>query len=95
MEEFLQKWADEKLAKTPSILGNDAIMHEVEQGLVAFQTLWEHHTDIVFDFFEAWCVRNIFMIPSDVPIVYFPIKRDWPSRLRWKKNKNLWMKLNS
>ena len=69
MEEFLQKWANEKLAKTQSSLGNDAIMHEVEQGLVAFQTLLEHHTDIAFDFFEAWCLRNIFMIPSDLPIV--------------------------
>ena len=69
MEEFLQKWANEKLAKTQSALGSDAIMHEVEQGLVAFQTLLEHHTDIAFDFFEAWCLRNIFMIPSDLPIV--------------------------
>ena len=69
MEEFLQKWADERLAKTQSSLGSDAIMHEVEQGLVAFQTLLEHHTDIAFDFFEAWCLRNIFMIPSDLPIV--------------------------
>ena len=69
MEEFLQKWADEKLAKTQSALGSDAIMHEVEQGLVAFQTLLEHHTDIAFDFFEAWCLRNIFMIPPDLPIV--------------------------
>jgi len=69
MEEFLQKWADEKLAKTQSGLGSDVIMHEVEQGLVAFQTLLEYHTDIAFDFFEAWCLRNIFMIPSDLPIV--------------------------
>ena len=69
MEEFLQKWADEKLAKTETSLGRDAIMHEVEQGLVAFQTLLEHHTDIAFDFFEAWCLRNIFMIPPDLPVV--------------------------
>ena len=44
-------------------------MHEVEQGLVAFQTLLEYHTDIAFDFFEAWCLRNIFMIPPDLPVV--------------------------
>jgi kinetochore protein Mis12/MTW1 len=46
-------------------------MHEIEQGLVVFQTLLEHHTDIAFDFFEVWCLRNIFMIPlaSDLPIV--------------------------
>ena len=29
MEEFLQKWVDEKLAETQSLLGSDAIMHEV------------------------------------------------------------------
>ena len=71
MEEFLQKWADENPAKTQSGSGleSDAIMHEVEQGLVAFQTLLEYHTDIAFDFFEAWSLRNIFMIPSDLPIV--------------------------
>ena len=44
-------------------------MHEVEQGLVAFQTILERPTDIAFDFFEACCLRNIFMIPSDLPIV--------------------------
>ena len=39
---------------------------EVEQGLVAFQTLLEYHTDIAFDFFEAWSLRNIFYIPPEL-----------------------------
>lgn len=69
MEEFLQKWADERLARTQSSLGREATMHEVEQGLVAFQTLLEYHTDIAFDFFEAWCLRNIFMVPPDLPVI--------------------------
>ena len=69
MEEFLQKWADLKARQNTIRLGSDAIMHEVEQGLVAFQTLLERPTDIAFDFFEAWCLRNILMIPSDLPIV--------------------------
>ena len=69
MEEFLRNWADERLASTQSSLGKDALMHEVEQGLIAFQTLLEHHTDIAFDFFEAWCLRNIFMIPPNLPVV--------------------------
>ncbi|CAA7257440.1 unnamed protein product [Cyclocybe aegerita] len=47
----------------------ESTTHEVEQGLVAFQTLLEYHTDIAFDFFEAWCLRNIFMIPGDLPVV--------------------------
>ncbi|KAF5318496.1 hypothetical protein D9619_011034 [Psilocybe cf. subviscida] len=81
MEEFLNKWADERMAledanpkagsRTTSTLNADAdaTIHEVEQGLVAFQTLLEYHTDIAFDFFEAWCLRNIFMIPPDLPVV--------------------------
>jgi len=39
---------------------------EIEQGLVAFQTLLEYHTDIAFDFFEAWSLRNIFFIPPEL-----------------------------
>jgi kinetochore protein Mis12/MTW1 len=39
------------------------------QGLVAFATLLESHTDIAFDFFEAWSLRNIFALPPDLPIV--------------------------
>jgi kinetochore protein Mis12/MTW1 len=70
MEEFLQKWADERVSRDgPSRISAEATTHEVEQGLVAFQTLLEYHTDIAFDFFEAWCLRNVFMIPPDLPIV--------------------------
>ncbi|KAH6915694.1 Mis12 protein-domain-containing protein [Coprinopsis sp. MPI-PUGE-AT-0042] len=42
------------------------LTQEVEQGLVAFQTLLEYHTDIAFDFFEAWSLRNIFFIPPEL-----------------------------
>ncbi|KAJ6541904.1 Mis12 protein-domain-containing protein [Mycena capillaripes] len=42
---------------------------EIEQGLVAFQTLLEFHTDVAFDFFEAWSLRNIFAVPADLPLV--------------------------
>ena len=42
---------------------------EIEQGLVAFQTLLESHVDVAFDFFEAWSMRNIFAVPADLPIV--------------------------
>ena len=34
--------------------------------MVAFQTLLEYHTDIAFDFFEAWSLRNIFFIPPEL-----------------------------
>jgi len=74
MEEFLQKWADERVAQgdenDPKTRANvEETTHEVEQGLVAFQTLLEYHTDIAFDFFEAWSLRNIFVIPPDLPVV--------------------------
>lgn len=42
---------------------------EIEQGLVAFQTLLESHIDIAFDFFELWSLRNIFAIPANLPVV--------------------------
>ncbi|KDR76674.1 hypothetical protein GALMADRAFT_267650 [Galerina marginata CBS 339.88] len=78
MEEFLQKWADERVAQASAGGGGrkdtnqahdqdlEATTHEVEHGLVAFQTLLEYHTDIAFDFFEAWCIRNSFMIPHEL-----------------------------
>ncbi|KAF9270579.1 Mis12-domain-containing protein [Marasmius fiardii PR-910] len=63
LEGFLQQWVEKRSA------GKDYNNQEIEQGLVAFQTLLEHHTDLAFDFFEAWCLRNIFAIPPDLPIV--------------------------
>ncbi|TFK17663.1 hypothetical protein FA15DRAFT_710565 [Coprinopsis marcescibilis] len=45
---------------------SEDLTQEVEQGLVAFQTLLEYHTDIAFDFFEAWSLRNIFFIPPEL-----------------------------
>ena len=67
MEIFLLRWADERV-KMPA--GKDWDSHQdIEQGLVAFQTLLESHIDIAFDFFELWSLRNIFAIPADLPIV--------------------------
>lgn len=67
MEEFLQNWTDKRSAVSPSIEVEG--FQEVEQGLVAFQTLLEYHTDIAFDFFEAWSLRNIFAVPPDLGVV--------------------------
>ena len=69
MEQFLEKWTNDRLANGKSKEDLDTVMSEVEQGLVAFQTLLEHHTDIAFDFFEAWSLRNIFVVPPDLPVV--------------------------
>lgn len=66
MEEFLEKWVEARAERQTDDWDST---QEVEQGLVAFQTLLEHHTDIAFDFFEAWSLRNIFAIPPDLPIV--------------------------
>ncbi|KAJ7750310.1 Mis12 protein-domain-containing protein [Mycena metata] len=60
-EDFLQQRAAQ--------LGEMDGTQEIEQGLVAFQTLLEFHTDVAFDFFEAWSLRNIFAVPADLPLV--------------------------
>ncbi|KAF7307413.1 Mis12-domain-containing protein [Mycena indigotica] len=61
VEDFLRKRADD--------MHQDEMINEIEQGLVAFQTLLEFHTDVAFDFFEAWSLRNIFAVPADLPLV--------------------------
>lgn len=66
IEKFLRRWADNRVEEKG---GDWDGTHEVEQGLVAFQTLLESHVDIALDFFEVWCMRNIFVIPADLPIV--------------------------
>lgn len=66
MEVFLRRWASQREAKLQKDWDST---QEVEQGLVAFQTLLNSHVDIAFDFFEAWSLRNIFAIPADLPIV--------------------------
>lgn len=78
MEDFLLKWAETRSQKQQTNPKKTAAADadadwdttkEVEQGLVAFQTLLEYHTDIAFDFFEAWSLRNIFTIPPGLPVV--------------------------
>ena len=66
MEVFLRRWASEREARVDKDWDST---QEVEQGLVAFQTLLNSHVDIAFDFFELWSLRNIFAIPPDLPIV--------------------------
>ena len=65
MEDFLNRWAETRLEREPDWDADK----ELEQGLVSFQTLLEYHTDIAFDFFEAWSLRNIFALPPDLPLV--------------------------
>lgn len=66
MEVFLRRWASEREEKMDKDWDST---QEVEQGLVAFQTLLNSHVDIAFDFLEAWSLRNIFAIPADLPVV--------------------------
>ncbi len=66
MEVFLRRWASEREKKVD---GDWDSTQEIEQGLVAFQTLLNSHVDSAFDFFEAWSLRNIFAIPPDLPLV--------------------------
>ncbi|KAF7347440.1 Centromere protein mis12 [Mycena venus] len=59
-EDFLQQRISQQ--------GDMESTQEIEQGLVAFQTLLEFHTDVAFDFFEAWSLRNIFAVSADLPL---------------------------
>ncbi|TBU28316.1 Mis12 protein-domain-containing protein [Dichomitus squalens] len=71
MEQFLQRWADARVSN-PDPKSNNPDWdptQEIEQGLVAFQTLLESHVDVAFDFFEAWSMRNIFAVDADLPVV--------------------------
>lgn len=65
MEGFLRRWVITRSQK----VGDWDSNQDVEQGLVAFQTLLYNHVDIAFDFFEAWSMRNIFAVRPDLPIV--------------------------
>ncbi|KAI9462744.1 Mis12-domain-containing protein [Russula earlei] len=65
MEDFLNRWAETRLQQEPDWDADK----ELEQGLVSFQTLLEFHTDIAFDFFEAWSLRNIFAVTPNLPVV--------------------------
>lgn len=82
MQGFLERWASERItrlrAKAPNSASNvhpDAAPHgwdgaeEIEQGLVALQTLLDSHVDRAFDFFELWSLRNIYNLPSGAPVV--------------------------
>ncbi|KAJ4000276.1 Mis12-domain-containing protein [Lentinula boryana] len=65
MEDFLRQWADRRAEEERDWDSTE----ELEQGLVSFETLLEHHTDVALDFFEAWALKNIFSIPSNLPVV--------------------------
>lgn len=65
MEQFLERWASSRRASNADWDSTQ----EIEQGLVAFQTLLNTHVDIAFDFFETWSLRNIFAVPGDLPVV--------------------------
>jgi hypothetical protein len=71
MEEYLNHWAEKRAARLKGSSGEDDwdSRQEVEQGIVSFQTLLESHMDIALDCFEVWCMRNIFTIPAELPVV--------------------------
>jgi kinetochore protein Mis12/MTW1 len=70
MEGYLTGWAEKRAERLKDSGGDDWDgKQEIEQGIVAFQTLLESHMDIALDFFEVWCMRNIFTIPAELPVV--------------------------
>jgi kinetochore protein Mis12/MTW1 len=70
MEGYLDSWTKKHADRLKESGGDDwDIKQEIELGLVSFQTLLESHMDIALDFFEVWCMRNIFTIPAELPVV--------------------------
>lgn len=79
VETFITRWYEERdlqqqaARRSPSASSTGSSdwdgSHELEQGLVRFQTMLEYHTDVAFDFFETWSLRNIFAIPPELEIV--------------------------
>lgn len=67
MNENLDRWATARAARCPDEEWDGA--EEIEQGLVAFQTLLDSHVDGAFDFFEIWSLRNIFSVQVGLPLV--------------------------
>ncbi|KAI0033246.1 Mis12 protein-domain-containing protein [Vararia minispora EC-137] len=67
MENQLNRWADERSGAKESDDWDSA--QEVEQGIVAFETLLQFHTDVAFDFFEDWSLRNIFSFAAELPVI--------------------------
>ncbi|KAH8089874.1 Mis12-domain-containing protein [Cristinia sonorae] len=65
MEGFLRRWVASRAQK----VGEWDHNQDIEQGLVAFQTLLYNHVDIAFDYFEVWSMRNIFAVRPGLPIV--------------------------
>ncbi|KAF8513577.1 Mis12 protein-domain-containing protein, partial [Hysterangium stoloniferum] len=68
---FMEAWATERAQRpeTNNKKDQEDISKEIQQGIVAFQTLLEYHVDLAFDYFEVWTLRNIFFIPPDLPVV--------------------------
>lgn len=71
MEPFIRRWMEQRpITLEPQADDPDwSAEAEIEQGLVAFQTLLENHVDIAFDFFDVWCRRNVFAFNPELPIV--------------------------
>ncbi|VDC05340.1 unnamed protein product [Peniophora sp. CBMAI 1063] len=82
MEKQLERWAAayNTTANTPNSSGKkkepltpEEQEQEIEQGMVAFQTLIEFHTDVAFDYLETWSLRNIFTFNAElVPKIVVP-----------------------
>lgn len=66
VENFLNKWIDEKEEAGEDV---EKLRQEVDYGMLALQTLLENYADLAFDVFEAWSLRNLFVVDAQLPIV--------------------------
>lgn len=91
MEPFLRRWLEQRTSplEPPPDDPEWSPEAEIEQGLVAFQTLLENHVDIAFDFFDVWCRRNVFAFNPDLPIVV-PHQKDLNLNVEVEKETELY-----
>lgn len=66
--EAVEAWLGEWIEKQDPAK-QDELHMELEGGIASLQTLLDSHSDLAFDLFETWAWRNIFDIPTDIPIV--------------------------
>jgi hypothetical protein len=98
MQTYSERWA-ERRAERLTAQGHNSDdwdgAEEIEQGLVALQTLLDSHVDLSFDFFEMWALRSIFRVPDEARPVVLPHQRGLDLELRPEREGELLSEIES
>ncbi|EJD54670.1 hypothetical protein AURDEDRAFT_179772 [Auricularia subglabra TFB-10046 SS5] len=60
---LLNEWVADK-ERAAGGRRDDELRLEIDQGIIAFQTLLESHVDLAADHFEVWALRNTFVLDN-------------------------------